>query len=103
MLAKIAMLLCCFLTLHLASSDAQNGIYVAVDGLRTVKGQVICLLYSSAENSNGRLDANFLGIPRERVGASNNAKDHFGPPAFLDASIVYSGGHMQLRIVITYL
>ena len=89
MLAKIAMLLCCFLTLHLASSDAQNGIYVAVDGLRTDTGQVISLLYSSAE-----------GFPK---GASNNAKDHFGPPAFLDASIVYSGGHMQLRIVITYL
>src|SRR5690348_10672911 len=28
------------------------------------------------ENSNGRLDTNFLGIPREGVGASNNAKGH---------------------------
>jgi len=31
------------------------------------------------ENSNGKLDTNFLGIPREGVGASNNAKGHFGP------------------------
>ncbi len=55
------------------------------------------------ENSNGRLDTNFLGIPREGVGASNNAKDHFGPPKFHDASVGYSGGHMDLRIVISYL
>jgi len=34
------------------------------------------------ENSNGKLDTNFIGIPREGVGASNNAKGHFGPPKF---------------------
>jgi uncharacterized protein (DUF2141 family) len=28
------------------------------------------------ENSNGKLDTNFLGIPREGTGASNNAKGH---------------------------
>lgn len=55
------------------------------------------------ENSNGRLDANFLGIPREGVGASNNAKGHFGPPSFHDASFVYAGGVMELKIVIAYL
>lgn len=55
------------------------------------------------ENSNGRLDTNFLGIPREGVGASNNARGHFGPPKFHDASFGYAGGHMDLRLVITYL
>lgn len=55
------------------------------------------------ENSNGRLDTNFLGIPREGVGASNNARGHFGPPKFHDASVDYLGGSMDLRIVITYL
>lgn len=55
------------------------------------------------ENSNGRLDANFLGIPREGVGASNNARGHFGPPRFPDAAVHFAGGHMDLRIVITYL
>src|SRR5215470_4023791 len=30
------------------------------------------------ENSNGKLDTNFLGIPREGVGASNDAKGHMG-------------------------
>ncbi len=34
------------------------------------------------ENSNGKLDTNFLGIPREGFGFSNNAKPGMGPPAF---------------------
>ncbi|HEV2133371.1 MAG TPA: DUF2141 domain-containing protein [Terracidiphilus sp.] len=145
MLPKISILLLCFLNPYVSASDAQNSIHVAIDGLRSDKGQVICSLYSSAEgfpkkygkaiahtnslvanrladcdfsgiepgtyaisvfddeNSNGRLDTNFLGIPREGVGASNNARGHFGPPSFHDASFGYSGGHMDLRIVITYL
>jgi uncharacterized protein (DUF2141 family) len=55
------------------------------------------------ENSNGKLDTNSLGIPREGVGASNNARGHFGPPSFHDASFVYTGGNMDLKIVIAYL
>lgn len=55
------------------------------------------------ENSNDRLDTNFLGIPREGVGASNNAKGHFGPPSFHDASFSYLGGPLDLKIMITYL
>ena len=37
------------------------------------------------ENGNGKLDANFLGIPKEGTGASNNAKGSMGPPKFKDA------------------
>ena len=40
------------------------------------------------ENSNGKLDTNFMGIPREGVGASNNAKaiwarPNLTPPLFV--------------------
>src|SRR5215813_13311212 len=55
------------------------------------------------ENSNGRLDTNFMGIPREGVGASNNAKGHFGPPKFDAAAFLYRGGRLDLKITITYL
>jgi uncharacterized protein (DUF2141 family) len=55
------------------------------------------------ENSNGRLDTNFIGIPREGAGASNNAKGHFGPPKFDAASFRYAGGQLELKIAITYL
>lgn len=145
MLARFSTVLCCLLALQSGSSKTYNAIHVAIDGLHTDKGQVICSLYSSAEgfpkdkrkaiahaeslitnhrgdctfagiqpgtyaisvfqdeNSNGRLDTNFLGIPREGVGASNNARGHFGPPSFHDASFVYTGGNMDLKIVIAYL
>lgn len=54
-------------------------------------------------NSNGKLDTNFMGMPREGVGASNNAKGRFGPPKFRDASFQYSGGRLVIKITITYL
>lgn len=34
------------------------------------------------ENSNGKLDTNFMGIPREGVGASNNTKGRLDLPSF---------------------
>jgi len=36
-------------------------------------------------NRNGRLDKNFLGIPQEKYGFSNDARSRFGPPDFADA------------------
>lgn len=55
------------------------------------------------ENSNGKLDTNFMGIPREGVGASNDAKGHLGPPKFGAAAFLFSGGRMSLTIRINYL
>lgn len=55
------------------------------------------------ENSNGKLDTNFMGIPREGVGASNGARGHFGPPKFDDASFHFSGGQLNLKITVAYL
>jgi uncharacterized protein (DUF2141 family) len=55
------------------------------------------------ENSNGKVDTNFVGMPREGVGASNNAKGHFGPPKFDDAAVRYAGGRLDLAIAIVYL
>ena len=55
------------------------------------------------ENSNGKLDTNFLGIPREGVGASNDAKGHMGPPKFDAAAFQFAGGRVSLKITIHYL
>lgn len=55
------------------------------------------------ENSNGKLDTNFMGIPREGVGASNGARGHFGPPKFDAAAFRFPGGHLELKITIAYL
>ncbi|WP_138433822.1 DUF2141 domain-containing protein [Winogradskyella algicola] len=37
------------------------------------------------ENDNGKLDSNFVGIPKEDYGCSNNAKGFMGPPKWKDA------------------
>lgn len=55
------------------------------------------------ENSNGKLDTNFLGIPREGVGASNDARGHMGPPKFDAAAFQFAGGRLSLKITIHYL
>ncbi len=55
------------------------------------------------ENSNGKLDTNFIGMPREGVGASNDAKGHMGPPKFGAASFHYEGGRRNLKIHVNYL
>ena len=40
-------------------------------------------------NSDEKLATNWVGIPTEPVGASNNAKGQFGPPKFQDAAFEY--------------
>jgi uncharacterized protein (DUF2141 family) len=37
------------------------------------------------ENKNGKLDKNFIGMPKEAVACSNNAKGFMGPPKYEDA------------------
>ena len=37
------------------------------------------------ENKNDKLDSNFIGIPKEDYGCSNNAKGFMGPPKWKDA------------------
>jgi uncharacterized protein (DUF2141 family) len=38
-------------------------------------------------NNNGKMDTNFMGIPKEPTGASNDAKGRMGPPSFKDARL----------------
>ena len=48
------------------------------------KGKYAISAYHDA-NNNGKLDTNFLGIPKEDVACSNNAKGKMGPPKYEDA------------------
>lgn len=50
------------------------------------------------ENSNGKLDTNFVGYPKEGFGFSNDAMGRFGPPGF-EAAKFYIGSD-ELRIEI---
>lgn len=48
------------------------------------------------ENSNGKLDTNFVGMPTEDYCASREARGTFGPPSFDDAKFAYRGGTKRL-------
>ena len=37
------------------------------------------------ENDNGKMDTNFMGIPKEDYGCSNDASGFMGPPKWSDA------------------
>jgi uncharacterized protein (DUF2141 family) len=54
------------------------------------------------ENGNGQLDKNFLGIPKEGTGASNNARGHMGPPKWDDAAFKFLGGQATLSLTVAY-
>ncbi|HYP77878.1 MAG TPA: DUF2141 domain-containing protein [Polyangiaceae bacterium] len=49
------------------------------------------------ENSNMKLDTNFLGMPTEDYCASRNARGTFGPPSFDDAKFKYDGGTRRVE------
>jgi uncharacterized protein (DUF2141 family) len=54
------------------------------------------------ENGNGKMDTNFLGIPTEGGGASNDAPARFGPPKFAAAKFILRSARLALRIHIRY-
>ena len=43
------------------------------------------------ENTNRKLDKNFLGMPTEKYGFSNQARGVFGPPSFAEAAFLFLG------------
>ena len=52
------------------------------------------------ENSNGELDSNFLGIPSEDYGFSNDASGWFGPPRWEKAMFLLNQREMTIEISI---
>lgn len=42
------------------------------------------------QDADGELDTNLVGIPKEPVGFSNNAKINFGPPKYKDAKFSFT-------------
>ncbi|MEM7541652.1 MAG: DUF2141 domain-containing protein [Pseudomonadota bacterium] len=50
------------------------------------------------ENGNGELDFNFIGIPKEPYGFSNNAKGTMGPPKFSKAQFAHGNAPTEISI-----
>lgn len=54
-------------------------------------------------NSNAELDQNFISIPQEGFGFSNNAMGNFGPPKYDDAKFeLKEGNFVTLNINLTH-
>jgi uncharacterized protein (DUF2141 family) len=54
------------------------------------------------EDADGKLKTNWLGMPREGVGASRNAKGRMGPPPFGAAAFLLTG-NMRIVVSVIYL
>ena len=50
------------------------------------------------ENRNGKMDKNFLGIPQEPYGFSNNMRVTFGPPSWDKSKFVVKGPAVEVFI-----
>ena len=54
------------------------------------EGEYAVSIYQD-ENLNGKMDKNFMGIPKEDYMASNNEKGSFGPPKYNKARFIIKG------------
>ncbi len=50
------------------------------------------------ENKNGKMDKNFLGIPQEAYGFSNNMRVTFGPPGWDKSKFAVKGPTTEVSI-----
>lgn len=55
------------------------------------------------ENSNNTLDTSWIGIPKEGIGMSNNAKGRMGPPKYRDAKFTVTAAGAVQAIKMVYL
>jgi uncharacterized protein (DUF2141 family) len=83
-----------------ASAPAKTGA-VTVDVPNVPAGTWAALAYHD-ENSDKKLDTNFVGMPKEGYGFSNGAKGTFGPPKFKDTAITVGEGASTATITLKY-
>ena len=51
-------------------------------------------------NNNEKLNTNFMGVPKEPFGFSNNPKTNFGPPDFQNASFNFTRDNNEIEILL---
>ena len=77
-------------------AEAREGDLVSAE-LQLPPGEyALSIFYDS--NNNGELDTNFIGIPKEPVALSNNARPKFGPPKYKDAVFTLGSEALVQRI-----
>jgi len=74
--------------------DDQKALAIFID----LKYGIYAVAVFHDENANGKLDKNFLGIPKESYGHSNNVRGSFGPPSFDKAKFEFGSPEKQIEI-----
>ncbi len=67
---------------------------IKTDKITMPKGLYAISLFQDLDNDK-KVSTNFLGIPNEPLGISNDAKGSFGPPSFEDAAFNLSQGEYK--------
>jgi len=83
----------------IAQNITDNKCVIVVNNLKQGK---YAFKYFHDENKNENLDANWMKIPKEGYGFSNNAKGTFGPPAF-EKTIFEINENTVLKCVTKYI
>ena len=77
---------------HLNGSHEIEFVY-----LNLPPGEYAALAYHD-EDQNKKINTNFLGLPSEGYGASQNAPSSFGPPSFKDAKFNLPDSNSEIAI-----
>lgn len=93
--------------LEFLSETTYRSIHHEVNELGTTMVKITDLPYGNYaisiyhdENNNGKLDTNFMKIPKEPYGFSNNARGMFGPPKVNEAKFSFSTMEQEIKIEI---
>lgn len=54
------------------------------------------------ENMNQKIDGNLIGMPKEGVAVSNNARPKFAPPRYKDAVFILDSDRKTIEIIMHY-
>ena len=67
----------------------------------TKRGQYAAVVFHD-ENADGKFNSNWLGLPKEGYGFSNDASISWRPPNFEEAGFAFDGGSKRITVHIRY-
>ena len=70
--------------------------------IKGMKPGIYAIAIHHDENYNKKMDTNFIGLPKEGYGFSNDARVFLGPPNFSAASFVVDDVYKKIDIHIIY-
>ncbi len=96
-----------YIQLFKGEDNFKNGVAAAASIVDAKEGQVsvnfnslsageYAVRYFHDEDNDGQFGTNFLGIPTEGYGFSNNAKANFGPPNYSDIKFSVSDENTKI-------